>query len=92
MPMGPAAMHVALSPKGIADPLLLGGLQVQSLWEQVAGMQKTQAELQHRTSAAEQAAQLLVGAAQRERAASAAAAAEVRPSIWIGNRHCHAAC
>lgn len=52
-------------------------LQVESLWREVQAMQKSQAELQHRTSAAEQAAQLLVGAAQRERAASAAAAAEV---------------
>ena len=40
-------------------------------------------------SAAEQAAQLLVGAAQRERAASAAAAAEVRPHCCGTHRHCH---
>jgi hypothetical protein len=64
---------------------------VQSLWEQVAGMQKAQAELQHRTSAAEQAAQLLVGAAQRERAASAAAAAEVCPHCCDAHRRCHEA-
>ncbi len=52
--------------------------QVGQLWREVAELQKLQAELNHRTSAAEQAAQLLVGAAQRERAASAAAAAEAK--------------